>query len=199
MLGAGAASPQLEQGTLKRYCDARSRKNYAGTSPITKALGKHRVVLARHVRNNRRLADVCYLWAFAALTASPGTGVYDRRRSAGDTHHRAFEPSPTVSSVSFTAASGRVVYGATAATVGQPYLPPVHGVVEIEVTILSSLAVAPSAQDVRATRWRRRSVALALSRLYSTGPAAAAVRVNSETKASWQHEHPRPPLVAYRW
>jgi hypothetical protein len=71
-----------------RYADAKSRKNYAGTSPITKASGKHRVVLARYARN-RRLADACYLWAFASL-ASPGArAFYDRRRSAGDTHHRA--------------------------------------------------------------------------------------------------------------
>jgi len=72
-----------------RYADAKSRKNYAGTSPITKASGKRRVVLARYARN-RRLADACYLWAFAALNASPGArGFYDRRREAGDTHHRA--------------------------------------------------------------------------------------------------------------
>ena len=72
-----------------RYADAKSRKNYAGTSPITRASGKHRVVLARYARN-RRLADACYLWAFAALTASPGArAFYDQRRAAGDTHHRA--------------------------------------------------------------------------------------------------------------
>ena len=72
-----------------RYADAKSRKNYAGTSPITKASGKHRVVLARYARN-RRLADACYLWAFASLTASPGArAFYDQRRATGDTHHRA--------------------------------------------------------------------------------------------------------------
>jgi transposase len=72
-----------------RYADAKSRKNYAGTSPITKASGSRKVVLARYARN-RRLADACYLWAFAALTASPGARqFYDRRRAAGDTHHRA--------------------------------------------------------------------------------------------------------------
>lgn len=72
-----------------RYGDAKSRKNYAGTSPITKASGTRRVVLARLARN-RRLADACYLWAFAALSASPGArGFYDDRRGAGDTHHRA--------------------------------------------------------------------------------------------------------------
>ena len=72
-----------------RFADAKSRKNYAATSPITRASGKHRVVLARYARN-KRLADVCYQWAFAALTASPGArAYYDQRRGAGDTHHRA--------------------------------------------------------------------------------------------------------------
>ena len=72
-----------------RYADAKSRKNYAGTSPITKASGKSRVVLARYARN-RRLADACQLWAFASLTPSPGArAFYDQRRAAGDTHNRA--------------------------------------------------------------------------------------------------------------
>jgi hypothetical protein len=36
---------------------------------------------------NQRLAGVGYLWAFAALTASPGARAhYDRRRTAGDRH-----------------------------------------------------------------------------------------------------------------
>jgi transposase len=72
-----------------RYATAKSRKNYAGTSPITRASGTKRVVLARHVRN-QRLADAIYLWAFAALTASPGARhYYDLHRAAGDTHHQA--------------------------------------------------------------------------------------------------------------
>ncbi len=72
-----------------RYADAKSRKNYAGTSPITRASGKHHVVLARYARN-KRLADACYQWAFSALTASPGArALYDQRRAAGDTHYRA--------------------------------------------------------------------------------------------------------------
>jgi hypothetical protein len=46
-------------------------------------------VLARSARNHR-LADAIYMWAFAALTASPGArGLYDTRRAAGDTHHAA--------------------------------------------------------------------------------------------------------------
>jgi hypothetical protein len=34
-----------------RYASAKSRRNYGGTSPLTVASGKKRVVLARHVRN----------------------------------------------------------------------------------------------------------------------------------------------------
>lgn len=46
-------------------------------------------MLARYARN-RRLADACYQWAFATLTASPGARLfYDQRRAAGCTHHRA--------------------------------------------------------------------------------------------------------------
>ncbi len=72
-----------------RYADAKSRKNYSGMSPITRASGKQHVVLARYARN-RRLADACYQWAFATLTASPGARhFYDQRRAAGDTHSRA--------------------------------------------------------------------------------------------------------------
>jgi transposase len=72
-----------------RYADAKSRKNYSGMSPITRASGKHHVVLARYARN-RRLADACYQWAFSAITTSPGArAYYDTRRAAGDTHNRA--------------------------------------------------------------------------------------------------------------
>jgi transposase len=72
-----------------RYATAKSRKNYAGTSPITRASGTRRAVLARHARN-KRLADAIYLWAFSALGASPGArALYDQHRAAGDTHHQA--------------------------------------------------------------------------------------------------------------
>lgn len=72
-----------------RYGTAKCRKNYAGTSPITRASGTKRVVLARHVRN-KRLADAIYMWAFAALNASPGArSLYESHRAAGDTHHAA--------------------------------------------------------------------------------------------------------------
>ena len=72
-----------------RYATAKCRKNYAGTSPITRASGTKRFVLARYARN-MRLADALYLWAFASLTASPGArAFYDYRRAAGDSHHAA--------------------------------------------------------------------------------------------------------------
>ncbi|MGH3522721.1 MAG: IS110 family transposase [Mycobacterium sp.] len=58
-----------------RYTDAKSRKNYAGTSPLTVASGKKRAVLARHVRN-RRLYDAIDQWAFCALSNSPGARAF---------------------------------------------------------------------------------------------------------------------------
>jgi transposase len=72
-----------------RYATAKSRRNYAGTAPITVASGKKRVVLARHVRN-RRLYDAIDQWAFCSLTQSPGCrAFYDQHRAAGDLHHQA--------------------------------------------------------------------------------------------------------------
>jgi Transposase/Transposase IS116/IS110/IS902 family len=58
-----------------RYADARARRNYAGTAPITRASGTSQVVVARLARN-RRLFDACYQWAFCALRASPGARAY---------------------------------------------------------------------------------------------------------------------------
>ena len=58
-----------------RYADAKSRKNYAGTSPVTKASGTKKVVLARYARN-RRLGDALQQWAFCSLRGSPGAKAY---------------------------------------------------------------------------------------------------------------------------
>jgi Transposase IS116/IS110/IS902 family len=63
-----------------RYAGARARKNYAGTSPITVSSGKRTpakrgTVKARWVGNDH-LKDACQLWAFSALTASPGARAY---------------------------------------------------------------------------------------------------------------------------
>jgi transposase len=73
----------------ERYADAKSRKNYSGMSPITRASGTKRVVLARYARN-KRLADALYQQAFASLNTSPGArAYYDRHRASGATHHQA--------------------------------------------------------------------------------------------------------------
>jgi hypothetical protein len=72
-----------------RYQDAKRRRCYAGTAPITRASGTRRVVLARFIHNDR-LVDACTRWAFAALTASPGArAYYDARRARGATHYQA--------------------------------------------------------------------------------------------------------------
>ena len=73
----------------RRYPDARARKNYAGTSPITRQSGRKRIVLARYVHNDR-LIDALNRQAFAALLASPGTrSYYDQQRARGLGHHAA--------------------------------------------------------------------------------------------------------------
>jgi len=72
-----------------RYANTKSRRNYAGTSPLTIASGKKKSVLARHVRN-RRLYDALDQAAFCSLTQSPGCRTfYDQHRAAGDLHHQA--------------------------------------------------------------------------------------------------------------
>jgi transposase len=69
-----------------RFKDARGLKAFAGSAPVTKASGKSRAVIHRRIKNNR-LAAAGYLWAFSAITASPGARAhYDRRREAGDRH-----------------------------------------------------------------------------------------------------------------
>jgi transposase len=72
-----------------RYQDAKSRRRFAGTAPITVASGKKKVVLARFVRN-RHLADACYMWAFCSLTHSASAkAFYDAHRAKGDSHDQA--------------------------------------------------------------------------------------------------------------
>jgi hypothetical protein len=72
-----------------RYTSAKARKNYAGTSPITRASGKKKAVLARYVHNDR-LIDALMTQAFSALQASPGArAYYDRQRARGAEHNAA--------------------------------------------------------------------------------------------------------------
>jgi hypothetical protein len=72
-----------------RFVDARARKNYAGTSPITQASGTKSMVRARFARNPW-LADTCDRWAFCSLTRSPGArAYYDALRARRQGHHAA--------------------------------------------------------------------------------------------------------------
>ena len=72
-----------------RYASAKARRNYAGTSPITRASGKKKIVAARFVRNDR-LIDALMIQAFAALRVSPGArAFYDAQRAKGLEHNEA--------------------------------------------------------------------------------------------------------------
>ena len=72
-----------------RYASAKARKNYAATSPITRASGKKKAVMARYVHNDR-LIDALMSQAFSALQASPGArAYYDHQRARGSGHNPA--------------------------------------------------------------------------------------------------------------
>jgi transposase len=87
VLGARVLSEFGDDRT--RFAHPKARKNYAGSSPITKTSGTRRRVLARLARN-RRLADACHQWAFCALTGSAGArDYYHALRERGKTHQQA--------------------------------------------------------------------------------------------------------------
>jgi transposase len=72
-----------------RYADGKARRNYAATSPITRASGKKKVVAARFIHNDR-LVDALNAQAFASLKASPGArAFYDELRARGIEHNDA--------------------------------------------------------------------------------------------------------------
>src|SRR6266851_2499543 len=72
-----------------RYASGKARKNYAATSPITRASGKKKVVTARFIRNDR-LIDALMAQALSALGSSPGArALYDAQRAAGVEHNAA--------------------------------------------------------------------------------------------------------------
>ena len=72
-----------------RYASAKARKNYAGTSPITRASGKKKIVAARHIHNDR-LIDALISQAFTAIRTSPGArAYYDHQRARGSDHNPA--------------------------------------------------------------------------------------------------------------
>ena len=72
-----------------RYASGKARKNYAATSPITRASGKKKVVAARFIRNDR-LTDALMSQALSAISASPGArALYDAERARGAEHNPA--------------------------------------------------------------------------------------------------------------
>ncbi|WP_066370329.1 IS110 family transposase [Herbidospora mongoliensis] len=72
----------------ERYASAKARKNYAATSPITRASGKSRVVIARFVHNDR-LVDALRAQAFSAINGSPGARAYYDKQRAREADHGA--------------------------------------------------------------------------------------------------------------
>ncbi len=72
-----------------RYASGKARKNYAATSPITRASGKKKVVAVRFIRNDR-LTDALMSQALSAISASPGArALYDAERARGAGHNPA--------------------------------------------------------------------------------------------------------------
>ena len=72
-----------------RYADARGRRNFAGTSPITRQSGKKKTVHARFVHNDRLIDALCRQ-AQGALSGSPGArAYYDQQRARGQSHNAA--------------------------------------------------------------------------------------------------------------
>lgn len=72
----------------ERYASAKARKNYAGTSPITRQSGKMRVVSARYVHNDR-LVDALHGQASCALLHDDEVRAYYDQLRARDVSHNA--------------------------------------------------------------------------------------------------------------
>ncbi|MBG0814030.1 IS110 family transposase [Planomonospora sp. ID82291] len=71
-----------------RYASAKARKNYAGTSPVTRQSGKTRTVHARFVHNDR-LVDALHLQASCALLHDVDARAYYDQIRARDVSHNA--------------------------------------------------------------------------------------------------------------
>ncbi|MFI7609595.1 IS110 family transposase [Micromonospora sp. NPDC049366] len=69
-----------------RYADAKARKNYAGTAPITRQSGKSKTVHARIVHNDR-LVDALHTQASAAILHDPAVRAYYDQLRARDIGH----------------------------------------------------------------------------------------------------------------
>jgi transposase len=72
----------------RRYVDAKARKAYAGTAPITRASGTKKVVMARYARN-KRLGDALQQWAFCSMRGSAGAKAYYKTLRARNIGHQA--------------------------------------------------------------------------------------------------------------
>ena len=73
---------------LSRYVDAKARKAYAGTAPITRASGTKKVVMARYARN-KRLGDALQQWALCSMRGSAGAKAYYKELRARKIGHQA--------------------------------------------------------------------------------------------------------------
>jgi transposase len=71
-----------------RYADAKSRKNYAGTAPITRQSGKSKTVHARFIHNDR-LVDALHMQAGAAILHDDGARAYYDELRAREISHNA--------------------------------------------------------------------------------------------------------------
>lgn len=71
-----------------RYVSAKARKNYAGTSPVTRASGKTRIVSARHVHNDR-LVDALHMQATCAILHDKHVRAYYDQLRAREIGHNA--------------------------------------------------------------------------------------------------------------
>ena len=86
---AGARVPGEFGDDPDRYASGKARKNYACTSPLTRASGKKKTVMARFIRNDR-LTGALMAQALSALGASPVPGfLYDAERARGVEHNAA--------------------------------------------------------------------------------------------------------------
>ncbi|MET8873170.1 IS110 family transposase [Nocardia sp. NPDC004604] len=71
-----------------RYTDAKSRKNYAGTAPITRQSGKTKTVHARFIHNDR-LLDALHMQAGAAILHDTAARTYYDELRAREIGHNA--------------------------------------------------------------------------------------------------------------
>jgi len=70
------------------FADDKARKNYASTSPITKASGTKRTVLAA-TPETPAFADALQQWALSSLRGSPGARAYYDQLRARKIGHQA--------------------------------------------------------------------------------------------------------------